>query len=43
MTVIKQCKCQHEFQDQRYGKGNRVHNTCRPEGKARCTVCKDVK
>jgi hypothetical protein len=43
MVVIKQCTCKHKFQDERYGKGNRVHNV----GKAKtlgmeahvCTVC----
>lgn len=46
MTFIKECTCKSEFQDQRYGKGMRVHN----EGKGgvgfddfRCTVCGKVK
>ena len=41
-VVLKKCKCKHAFQDERYNKGIRVHNTCK-EGKARCTVCSDVK
>ena len=38
---IMQCTCQHEFQDKRYGKRNRVHNTIPKLGgtKYRCTVC----
>lgn len=38
-TIIKQCVCKSDFQDQRYGKGKRVFNV-RPEGRPpRCTVC----
>ena len=34
--VIK-CKCTHEYQDKKYGRGNRVYV---PTAKgARCTVC----
>lgn len=25
-TRIMPCKCQHEYQDKKYGKGMRVHN-----------------
>lgn len=47
MTKIISCKCEHLYQDKRYGVGNRVHN----KGKAkmaskelyRCTVCNSVK
>ena len=37
MAVIKGCSCKHDYQDQVYGKGQRVHN----EGKAliTCSVC----
>ena len=47
MTAIKECKCKHKFQDEQYGKGNRVHNLAEKgfNGSTgwRCTVCKDVK
>jgi len=26
MAEIKACKCKHEYQDNKYGKGKRVHN-----------------
>ena len=36
-TIIKYCSCTHIFQDNTYGKGNRVHTE---GGKvASCTVC----
>ena len=36
-TTIRQCSCKHDYQDNKYGPGNRVHN----EGMKvdRCTVC----
>jgi len=37
-TKILPCTCQSEYQDQRYGKGNRVHNP-RKEKTYACTVC----
>jgi len=40
------CTCSHEYQDSRYGKGNRVHNPRIKDGKLRgwcCTVCAGVK
>ena len=38
--MIKKCTCAHEYQDQRYGTGNRVMNECGEEGREwRCTVC----
>lgn len=45
-SVIKSCSCKHEYQDSRYGKGNRVH--CLTAGtksgqKAVCTVCEAEK
>jgi len=37
------CKCTHEFQDKKYGEGNRIANrTQKGDGTstdARCTVC----
>jgi len=40
-TAIKKCSCLHEYQDLRYGPGNRVFNAGgAPESlKWRCTVC----
>ena len=44
MTEIKTCTCAHGFQDKKYGKGNRVHNSVVPKnGKWRCTVCGKIK
>lgn len=37
-TRIMRCTCQHEFQDETYGKGMRVHNVSK-SGRAVCTVC----
>ena len=39
MTHIMQCNCQHPFQDQRYGLGQRVHNHTESPAGWRCTVC----
>ena len=42
------CSCSSSFQDERYGKDQRVHNRCK-DGKAgntpdwRCTVCSSRK
>lgn len=44
--MIQKCNCRHEFQDSRYGTGNRVHNESRGKNKElvyRCTVCGDEK
>jgi len=45
--MIKDCKCEHEYQDKRYGKNKRVHNELAKEKnsvvKYRCTVCGEVK
>jgi hypothetical protein len=42
-SVIKKCSCTGnaaaDFQDNLYGKGNRVHNTSIKESKSTCTVC----
>ncbi len=41
--MILRCSCKHEFQDERYGRGMRVHNPCSDKGprsgQATCTVC----
>jgi hypothetical protein len=42
-TKIAKCSCKHDFQDARYGKGNRVFNYCSKTDKWRCTVCKKEK
>ena len=36
--MIAKCDCINEFQDIRYGKGNRVHNST-TKFKIRCVVC----
>jgi len=45
--MIKKCTCKHEYQDKKYGNGNRVHNAlARKSGQPqeyRCTVCGAVK
>jgi len=35
--MVRNCDCPHAFQDERYGKGRRVHNDF-AKG-IRCTVC----
>jgi len=35
--VILACDCKHAFRDERYGKGNRVHNVGKKN--CTCTVC----
>ena len=37
MKIVK-CTCQHSYQDELYGKGNRCANETRT-GQFRCTVC----
>lgn len=37
------CKCENEYQDEKYGKMNRIHNIGK-EGKSfSCTVCGNTK
>jgi len=36
---ILPCRCQHEQQDEMYGKGKRVHCPTNTVGVFRCTVC----
>lgn len=40
-TEIKNCNCKSDYQDLRYGKGNRVYNVSAKAGTktSRCTVC----
>lgn len=40
--MIASCSCSNKFQDNRYGKGLRVHNPCKLTGDIeglRCSVC----
>lgn len=37
------CTCVHEYQDEKYGKGNRVHNLAEKKEEWVCTVCKLTK
>jgi hypothetical protein len=41
--MIFPCTCTHSAQDYFHGKGRRVHNLCKHETAARCTVCKNEK
>ncbi len=45
--MIYPCNCSHNQQDEMYGKGNRVHNPCKPAKLPvkwiRCTVCRKEK
>lgn len=40
-TKILKCYCQHEYQDEKYGKNNRVHTVGEKFNK--CTVCNSAK
>ena len=42
VKIIK-CHCDHEHQDERYGKKMRVHNKKAESKGWRCTVCTDEK
>ena len=47
-TKVIKCSCKHKFQDNEYGKGNRLHNYARKgylkgDPGWRCTVCSNVK
>jgi hypothetical protein len=39
VTKIYKCSCSHSYQDEKYGKANRVHNQMKKEGCWKCTVC----
>jgi len=41
-TKIIDCNCEHEYQDQKYGKGKRVANKAPKANGWRCTVCGKV-
>lgn len=41
-TKVLRCSCHHDYQDEKYGKGMRVHNLVTAKGKPlgwACTVC----
>lgn len=40
-TKVMHCKCDHDFQDKKYGRGLRVHNRTEKGSRTiyRCTVC----
>lgn len=42
-SVIKQCSCEHTYQDKVYGHKQRVHNLNVKKDKATCTVCSSIK
>jgi hypothetical protein len=44
--MIRKCTCKHKYQDEKYGKGRRVHNEMKPRSgdkECRCTVCSCIK
>lgn len=43
MTTIKKCNCKNEYQDKKYGKQRRVHNSKDDKTRKnwRCTVCNE--
>ena len=41
--MILKCDCKHKDQDKLHGTGNRVHNLCKENKYARCTVCGSTK
>ena len=43
MTKVMECNCKSEYQDQKLGKGKRVHNDLAKNQGYRCTVCDMVK
>lgn len=41
--MIKQCQCDNNYQDQKYGYKNRVHNICAgTPAEYRCTICERI-
>ena len=42
MAKVLKCKCKHEYQDKKYGKGKRVHNLDSKDV-PHCTVCGNKK
>jgi hypothetical protein len=37
--MILHCGCKHEYQDEKHGEGNRVHNWAEKKKVWRCVVC----
>lgn len=40
-SIVASCDCSHTYQDEKYGKGQRVMNGCR--GGYSCTICSKKK
>lgn len=38
MTAIRECSCEHKYQDEKYGKHKRLMNQT-VKGNYRCTIC----
>jgi len=38
-SIVLQCTCTFDFQDQKYGKQKRLHTVSKKHEQARCTVC----
>jgi hypothetical protein len=41
-TKVLRCSCQHDYQDETYGVGLRVHNL-KMNGQYACTVCGTIR
>jgi hypothetical protein len=37
--IVKKCNCESKFQDEAYGKSNRLFNLNEKGNKSTCTVC----
>jgi hypothetical protein len=42
-SKIVKCNCKNTYQDNKYGKDQRVHNTTSKTNGVRCTVCGNEK
>ena len=40
---IARCSCEHKYQDEKYGKGMRLHTLSADGRTASCTVCENKK
>ena len=40
--MIAKCTCENEYQDKKYGKGNRIHNQTGKLTEIRCSVCEKI-
>ena len=43
MSKLMTCRCVSQYQDEKFGKQQRVHNPTAKESGWRCTVCNDTK